>query len=116
MISLRPHITEKSVNLAKAERFTLIVSSDATKASVKDAVREIFKVKAKSVNIICKKSVKQKKMRGVVLNRGFKKAIVVLKSGQKIPGFEIAQDGGLAKEAKNETKVEKIEAKIKNKK
>lgn len=113
MINMRPYITEKTVNLAKIGKFTLIVDGTATRTNIESAVSEVFKVKPLNVNIICKKSAKRKRARGVATNRGFKKAIVMLASGQKIPGFEIAQDSNAAKEAKKETKKEKNESKVK---
>ncbi|GFP36117.1 large subunit ribosomal protein L23, partial [Candidatus Hakubella thermalkaliphila] len=50
-IVLRPVISEKSYTMAKENRYTFVVASDANKTEIKRAVEEIFKVKALDVSV-----------------------------------------------------------------
>ena len=94
MISLRPYITEKSVNLAKQGFFTICVDRNTAKGQIKKELQNIFKVKVKKIRIICGKSTKLRKSKGkIATNRGIKKAIVVLSKNESIPGFDIAESG-----------------------
>lgn len=92
MITLKPYITEKTVNLAKNSSFTLTVSVDATRAQIEQAVKTIFKVTPVAIKTLNSKKISSIKMRKPSTKRAFKKAIVKLKAGDKIPGFEIATE------------------------
>ncbi len=80
-----PIITEKAVrNSAEFDQYCFKVSKRANKIDVKRAIETIYNVEVKSVNIINVKG-KMKRVR-YKLGRtaSWKKAIVRLKSGQKI--------------------------------
>ncbi len=79
-----PYISEKATDLAKENRYVFKVSDDSNKTQVKKAVKELYGVDAVSVNIvnIPRKKKRLGKYRG--WKKGFKKAIVELKEGQRI--------------------------------
>lgn len=77
-------ITEKSTDLNKIGQYVFMVERSATKNEVKKAVKEIYKVDAVAVNIVNRPE-KRKHFRGLTgKQKGYKKAIVTLKEGQKI--------------------------------
>ncbi len=80
----RPIITERATDLGKLGKYVFLVATEATKPEIKKAVKAIYKVDAVSVNIVMKPA--KKKMRGSLKGgqKGYKKAIVTLKAGQKI--------------------------------
>lgn len=86
----RPILTEKSMNLAKNGLYTFEVDKNDTKPVIAKLVSEKFKVdviKVSTLNI--KGKVKSQKMvRKNYQKPSFKKAIVQLKNGQKLPIFE----------------------------
>ncbi|MCP4142247.1 MAG: 50S ribosomal protein L23 [Chloroflexi bacterium] len=88
----RPLVTEKSnYQLSKLNQYTFVVSNDATKAMVKEAVETIFDVDVIRVNIIktpAKRSVRARSRRLMVRKAGIKKAIVTLAEGNSIEVFE----------------------------
>lgn len=83
-IILKPIVTEKSLNLAKENKYVFEVDKKANKIEISKAVEEIFKVKVKKVAVINDKP----KKRRLGLSQGFtstrKKAIVTLEPGYKI--------------------------------
>jgi large subunit ribosomal protein L23 len=109
MSNLKPFITEKTVQQAKLGQFTLIMDEDCTKAQIKSQVFQIFKVDVLSVRIIKKKPVTSKKTKGLATKKGFKKAIITLKKGDVMPGYDsFLKPEKDAKKSKNKmTKVEK---------
>ncbi|NCO32773.1 MAG: 50S ribosomal protein L23 [Armatimonadetes bacterium] len=84
----RPMITEKSVIGARKGKYTFKVHPDANKIEIHKAIEEKFKVKVLKVNTI---NVPGKKKRMGRFPEGrtasWKKAIVTLAPGQKIPLF-----------------------------
>ena len=84
-----PIITEKS-HLLKAEgnKVTLKVDVKANKIEIRKAVEELFKVKVLSVNTISMKGKKKQVGRTEGVRSDWKKAIVTLAPGEKIPGLE----------------------------
>ena len=79
-----PHITEKAEELSKINQYVFKVESSANKNSVKKAVKEVFKVdvvSVKMINVVGKK-IRVGKTQGET--KGYKKAIVRVKEGQKI--------------------------------
>lgn len=77
-------VTEKSTRLNEIGQYVFMVERSATKNEVKKAVKEIYKVDAVAVNIV-NRPAKRKRFRGLTgKQKGYKKAIVTLKEGQKI--------------------------------
>ena len=81
----KPIITEKSTLAAETSNAaTFLVSMDATKPQIKEAVEAVFGVKVKAVNTVVAKG-KAKKFRGRAGERSDKKkAYVMLEAGQSI--------------------------------
>jgi len=87
-----PRITEKTTGQAGEGKYTILVEKSASKNQIKKALKKVYKVEPMKINII-KIGARQKVIPtriGPIVKRkkGYKKAIVVLKKGQKIPGFE----------------------------
>jgi len=80
-----PHITEKATLLAEKEnQYVFKVAPDANKIEIKKAIEELYGVKVEKVRIV--KVPKKKRRRGRIegWRKGYKKAIVEIKEGQKI--------------------------------
>ena len=87
-VTLKPVITEKSMNLASKGVYLFDVNSKANKPLVAKAVKEQFKVDAEAVRISITKG-KIKRFKGVEGQRkDNKRAYVTVKKGQKISVFE----------------------------
>ncbi|MEY2665434.1 MAG: hypothetical protein RLZZ480_539 [Candidatus Parcubacteria bacterium] len=85
-VLLKPHFTEKSVNMGEQNVYTFEVKRDATKFEVRDAVKALFHVTPVKVNIVNKlPAVRRKGSSGRdVKVPGMKKAYVYLKKGDTI--------------------------------
>ncbi len=83
-IILRPYITEKTSMMGQENKYVFVVSKDASKVDIKNAIENIFSVSVLKVSVV---NVPSKKVRlGMHEGKkpGFKKAIVKLKEGDKI--------------------------------
>ncbi|GFP25725.1 large subunit ribosomal protein L23, partial [Candidatus Hakubella thermalkaliphila] len=84
--------SEKSYTMAKENRYTFVVASDANKTEIKRAVEEIFKVKALDVSVANAKpkpiTRARRRARITGYRPGYKKATVTLRKGDKIEFFE----------------------------
>ena len=91
----KPLVTEKSHSLITGKnQYPLRVDKSATKGAVKKAVEKLFGVSVLKIRTInypgkTRRSGKQRKQFAIP---GFKKAIVTLKAGEKIPLFEFEGD------------------------
>lgn len=84
----KPLITEKSYSLLNENKYTFLVDTKANKTEIRQAIEKIFKVKVEKVSTMNIKG-KLKRVRtawGKTPDR--KKAIVKLRQGDKIEGFE----------------------------
>lgn len=102
------------MHLAKSNFYTFEVDKETTKATIEKVVSNKFKVDVVSVKVIntAAKRKLQRTRKGYFTTPSFKKAIVKLKSGQKIPLFE-----SVAKEEEAQvTTAESVETKVKEKK
>ena len=87
-VLIRPLITEKSNTGMQENKYTFIVSLNANKVEIRQAVEAIFKVKVTDVNTV--------RVMGKIKRMGkhsgkrpdFKKAIVQVAPGQRIEFFE----------------------------
>lgn len=88
----RPLITEKSAYLSsKLNQYAFEVHAKATRKQVKEAVEEAFDVKVLKVNIMnmpAKMNRRGRSRRMTIRRSTFKKAIVTLQPGDRIPVFE----------------------------
>lgn len=89
-IITRPLITEKSLNATAKHRFTFKVAHGATKNQIREAVEKTFKVSVVNVrtNIVSGETKRSGKGK-ISVKPAWKKAIVELKSGEKIDLFDI---------------------------
>ena len=85
----RPLITEKATRVKdEANAVAFEVDRRATKKQVQDAVEKIFKVKVDDVRTMNVAGKTKRRGRTIGLRPGWKKAVVVLKAGEKIEFFE----------------------------
>ncbi|MBP5443316.1 MAG: 50S ribosomal protein L23 [Treponema sp.] len=87
-ILIKPVLSEEATALREQNKYTFIVTTDASKIQIKEAVRRLFNVKV----LDCTTSNVQgkiKRLRGRPgREAGYKKAIVKLAPGEKIKVFE----------------------------
>lgn len=86
---IAPIITEKAISKIETGSYTFKVATRANKIQIARAITDLYKVEVTKVNIINKKS-EEVVIKGRFTGRkkAWKKAIITLKKGQKIPGFE----------------------------
>jgi len=84
-----PIITEKTQRLkAAGNKVTFRVDVKANKIEIRKAIEEVFKVKVLAVNTIAMEGKKKRMGRTEGVRADWKKAIVTLAPGEKIPGLE----------------------------
>jgi large subunit ribosomal protein L23 len=84
----RPLITEKNTFLQEQNKYVFEVDGRANKNQVKQAVEKVFKVQVVNVNMITVPGKTKRYGRHEVETSSWKKAIVTLKTGNKIELFE----------------------------
>ena len=87
-ILIAPVVSEKSYSLIEGNKYSFRVHSKAHKTQIRQAVEELFDVHVQSVNVL--KVNPKPKRRGMQLGKkkGWKKAIVELRAGERIEIFE----------------------------
>ena len=80
----KPHISEKSTDMSKVNQYVFEVFPEANKNKVKEAIEIIYGVDVLAVNIIKIPAKKRKLGRSQGFRKGYKKAVVTIKEGQKI--------------------------------
>jgi large subunit ribosomal protein L23 len=78
------HVTEKATDLSKNNQYVFKIFPKANKPEIKKAIEEIFNVDVVGVNIIKTPSKRRRLGRTFGWRKGYKKAIVKIKQGQKI--------------------------------
>lgn len=85
----KPLITEKSTMLLQdSNRVSFKVRKDANKIKIKEAVEKAFKVTVLKVNTLNIKGKERRFGRKIGKTQDWKKAVLVLKEGDKIEFFE----------------------------
>lgn len=79
-----PHITEKATDLTKKNQYVFKVHAGANKIDIKKAIENVYGVSVLDVNIINISSKKRRLGKIIGWRKGYKKAIVKIKKGQKI--------------------------------
>jgi large subunit ribosomal protein L23 len=79
-----PLITEKTSLLEKENKYVFKVFPKANKISIKQAIEDIYKVNVLAVKIINIPKKPRKMGRHKIWKKGYKKAIIKLKEGQRI--------------------------------
>ena len=85
----RPIFTEKSFRLNALDTFSFKVDQSLTKDQIKRMIKDLYQVDVVSVNTLKLKplTTRSRKTNKSILKRGYKKALVKLKPGQKIKLF-----------------------------
>ncbi len=104
LLRLQPVMTEKSLRLAQMGQFTFFVPAGFNKQSIAATVADTYKVHPLKVNIA--KLPRKAKFRGRVPGYTSEriKAIVRLKTGERIPGFELPEPTKEEKQAEKPAK------------
>jgi len=84
----RPLVTEKNTSLQAQGKYAFEVAREANKNQVKQAVEKAFKVNVTAVNMISVRGRERRVGRRIVTGSSWKKAVVTLKTGDKITIFE----------------------------
>jgi len=79
-----PQVTEKATLLAKGNQYIFKVYSRAGKVEIKKAIKDLYGVDVLSVKIIRVPAKRRRLGRIKGWRKGYKKAIVKIKEGQKI--------------------------------
>src|SRR3989344_7175163 len=79
-----PHISEKATDLSEENKYTFKIYDNANKPEIKKSVEGIYGVDVLDVNIIKIPKKKRRLGRTEGFKKGFKKAVVKIKAGQKI--------------------------------
>lgn len=88
---IKPVISEKATLLGDQGKYVFEVAPDANKIQIKHAIEEVFaskKIEVAEVNIVRVPGKKRRVGRHYGMSRAWKKAIVTLKSGQRLDLFE----------------------------
>ena len=88
-IIVRPVVTERSTALADdVGKFTFIVTKDANKIEIKQAIQNLFDVKVKNVRTAVFRGKLRRVGRSVGHKPSYKKAIVTLVAGERLDVYE----------------------------
>ncbi len=87
-VIIRPVVSEKSFVLAEAGKYTFRVHDKAHKTQIRQAIEELFEVKVLAVRTASVKSKPKRRGRSVGRTRQWKKAIVQVREGDRIPIFQ----------------------------
>lgn len=85
---LRPIISEKATIGAADGKYTFEVSMDANKVAIKQAIQEVYGVKAIAVNVINKRGKNVRFGRKYGRTKNIKKVVITLKKGESIKLYE----------------------------
>jgi len=83
----RHHLSEKTNQFANIGRYVFIVDKHTNKIEVKKAVEAVYDVHVADVNMMNVKGKKRRYGRSFGSTQDWKKAVVTLKSGERISGL-----------------------------
>ena len=86
-VLLKPVISEKSYGLLDEGKYTFIVSPDANKTQIKQAVETVFRVKVTAVNTSNRQGKRKRTRHGWGKRKDTKRAVVSLAEGDRIDLF-----------------------------
>jgi len=84
----RPMISEKSTRLLADNKYCFEVARRANRNQIKEAVEKSFGVSVVKVNVLTVHGKRRKRGTRMISNPSWRKAMVTLKSGDKIEIFE----------------------------
>lgn len=79
-----PHISEKGTNLGQENKYVFKIQNNTNKPEIKKAVEGIYGVDVLSVNVIKIPRKKRRMGKTEGFKKGYVKAVVTIKEGQKI--------------------------------
>mgnify|MGYP001620069664 FL=1 len=82
-----PHISEKGSRLAESNKYTFKVYERANKMEIKKSIEGIYGVNVTAVNVITIPHKARRIGKTEGFKKGYKKALVTIKAGQKIEIF-----------------------------
>lgn len=100
---IRPIITEKTIGLAGLRQYTFEVDRRANQIDIAQTAQTMYRVTVMHVNVITISGRMIRRKKGAGQTRSWKKAIITVKSGQKIPGFELEVEQKSTKSTTKET-------------
>ncbi|MCX6403236.1 MAG: 50S ribosomal protein L23 [Actinobacteria bacterium] len=86
-IIISPVISEKSYGLIDENKYTFLVSVDANKTQIKQAIESIFGVRVTSVNTLIRQGKVVRSRSGLGRRNKTKRAIVSIAAGERIDLF-----------------------------
>lgn len=86
-ILLRHHLSEKTNQFSALGRYVFKVSKSANKIEVKKAIESVYDVHVAGVNMINVSGKNRRQGKSVGRTQDWKKAVVTLKSGERISGL-----------------------------
>lgn len=90
-IVLKPIITEKALRLAEQNQFTLEVPESINKIEIARLIASEFKVGVEKVTIAKRPPKPKGKLKKPIrFTKAMIKAIITLKKGDRLPGFEVS--------------------------
>lgn len=84
---LRPILSEKATHLATSGKYVFAIHPRANKTEVKKSIQQVYGVEITSVKIIKIRGKTRRYGRTVGKTSNWKKALVTVRPGQKIPGI-----------------------------
>lgn len=87
-VLIRPIVTERSTGLMEENKYTFRVDKNANKIEIKFAVETLFKVNVTDVKTMNVKGKLKRQGRTQGYTPSWKKAIVTVQAGQRLPIFE----------------------------
>jgi len=83
-VLISPHITEKATALAQKNQYVFKIFPKANKTEIKKVIEDLYKVEVLNIKIINVPKKRRRLGRISGWKKGYKKAIVKIKEGQKI--------------------------------
>lgn len=86
-ILIRPVLSEKATHLANSGRYVFAVHPHANKSEIKKSIQKVYDVHVTKVRIVKMSGKKRRYGRTVGETKDWKKAIITVRKGEKIPGI-----------------------------
>jgi large subunit ribosomal protein L23 len=86
-VLIRPILSEKATHLATSGKYVFAVYPRANKQEIKKSIQQVYEVNVESVKIIKLSGKMRRYGRAVGKTSAWKKAVVTVRKGEKIPGI-----------------------------
>ena len=84
---VKPLLSEKGMHFASIGRYVFVVKRKASKPEIKKSIQKIYSVHVEDVKIVNLPAKKRGSGQRVGMTSAIKKAIVILRKGEKLPGI-----------------------------